>query len=133
MGSCRSLKSHPAKEARLARLFFPLRDAASAWGLGFQLGLGTGCLREWLSASETLVCALIWSSVSGWETESAKSFCVLAKLWAMGWASLSSLSFSDACVSELALVSARKSFGSLCLTTLRQRLQHQLRRITERK
>jgi hypothetical protein len=78
-------------------------------GLGFQLDLRPGFLRESLLASETFVCALIWTSVSDWETESVKSSCVLAKLWAMGWVSPSSLSVSYVFDAEMAWALGRES------------------------
>jgi hypothetical protein len=62
-----------------------------------------------LLASETLFCALISFSVSDWETESVKSSYVLAKLWAMGWVSLSSLSVSYVFDAEMAWALVRKS------------------------
>jgi hypothetical protein len=78
-------------------------------GSEFQSDLGLGFLRESLLAWEIFFCVFVLFPVSRLETESAKSSCV-AKPWAMESASLSLLSFSYAYVSELALVSARKSF-----------------------
>src|SRR5882757_928141 len=101
--NCHNLKSHRAKESHLARLSFQHRDAVNVKGLEFQLDLGPGFLRGSLLAWETLLCALILSLAWRSETESAKSSYVLATPWVKGWASVSSLSVSDACV-EPALV-----------------------------
>jgi hypothetical protein len=72
------------------------------------MDLGPGFLRESLLAWETLFCALILSSAWRSETESVKPSYVLAKLLAMGWVSVSSLSVSDVCA-EAALVSKKCS------------------------
>jgi hypothetical protein len=73
------------------------------------MDLGPGFLRESLLGWETLFCALILSLAWRSETESAKSSSVSVKLWAKGWASVSSLSVSYAYASALAWVS-QKSF-----------------------
>ncbi len=79
-------------------------------GLESQLDLGPGFLQASLLALEISFCVFVLSLMSGSETESVKSSCVLAMLWGMGWALPSSLSASYACASEPALVSVRKSF-----------------------
>ena len=77
-------------------------------GLAFPLDSGTLSPPGW--AWEIAFCVFVLFRASDSETGSVKFSCVLAKPWAMGWASFSLLSFSYAYVSELALVSARKSF-----------------------
>jgi len=98
----------------LARLSFREHDSQRAKARPFPLELETESLLQpetrvaW--ESETLSCASISSSMSGWEMELAKLSFVLVKLQAMEWASLSSTSASDACGSESALALARESF-----------------------
>ena len=59
----------------------------------FQLDSGMASLPD--SASEISFCVFV---ASGSEMESVKASCVLAKLWAKGWVSVSSLSVSAAYV-----------------------------------
>jgi len=76
----------------------------------FQLGSAMGFLLVTQLAMEMLFCALIFSLASGLGTEWAKPSFVLAMPWGTGWVWLSWSNVSDACASELALVSAQKSF-----------------------